>query len=823
MATRIFALAAFAAALLVPSIPVCGAAPAKWDWSTSPDRHWPGSDWVVNRVQDWRVRDGALECTPGLPLRTAHLLTARLDAAHAVPGSSAVLRTVVEPLGESPRPDAFIGVLLGIGGDEVDYRLSALVQQVPGPGGGMLALLDGQSATRLVDFSVPFGDGGFRWSLPSRVGLDDLTTLVESAPAGGAAPVWRPGVPVVLEIRIVAQEDGRFAVEIAATVEGRMVGACEQADLPVEAVQGGIALVVDGGTGQSVRSDWRIRSFEIDAGAGWIERHPERRWGPVLGVLYTLDREEGDGVTMRLTAQLPVLPIGQLSDLRLEIEDAPQEWSVVALGVPVDGSFTVPFVATGLDDRTSRRFRVAGAVARGDGSSEPFEYQGNIRARPTDDRTAVVASMSCVKHDTGGLEWNRDGKWFPHSDLVASVVVQDPDLLYFAGDQLYEGDLTGPDGREPLLDYRTRWQRFLWAFGALTRMRPTIVVTDDHDVYQGNLWGAGGVRAVAHDGLSAQDAGGFKLPPDIVNAIFRTQTSHLPPAAIAGPIGAGIMPYTTRVRWGPFDCAVLSDRMWKDSASVLVPEGSVVNGWFKAPGFDPRTADPPGARLLGPEQEAFLAQWAAEPDPRCPVRLVLSQSPFVNVATLPRGKDDSVVPSLAVLADGERPDDDEPVADCDSNGWPPSAARRAVGLIAQAGALHLAGDQHLATLVQYGVDGFGDGPFVFTSPAMANTWARRWMPSMEGAAPAPDALPFTGDFLDGFGNRMTVWAVANPRQQTREPRRLHDLSPGYAVVRYEPGSRELVLEAWPRWARPGFGAPYPGWPFRIGLPTPRGR
>ena len=60
MATRIFALAAFAAALLVPSIPVCGAAPAKWDWSTSPDRHWPGSDWVVNRVQDWRVRDGAL-------------------------------------------------------------------------------------------------------------------------------------------------------------------------------------------------------------------------------------------------------------------------------------------------------------------------------------------------------------------------------------------------------------------------------------------------------------------------------------------------------------------------------------------------------------------------------------------------------------------------------------------------------------------------------------------------------------------------------------------------------------------------------------------
>ena len=42
------------------------------------DRTWIGEDFFANRLQDWRIRGGRLECAVGAkknPLRAAHLLT----------------------------------------------------------------------------------------------------------------------------------------------------------------------------------------------------------------------------------------------------------------------------------------------------------------------------------------------------------------------------------------------------------------------------------------------------------------------------------------------------------------------------------------------------------------------------------------------------------------------------------------------------------------------------------------------------------------------------------------------------------------------------
>ena len=48
-------------------------------WAESPDRRWVGAEYWANRLQDWRVRDGRLECVSDLPMRTVHLLTRRLS------------------------------------------------------------------------------------------------------------------------------------------------------------------------------------------------------------------------------------------------------------------------------------------------------------------------------------------------------------------------------------------------------------------------------------------------------------------------------------------------------------------------------------------------------------------------------------------------------------------------------------------------------------------------------------------------------------------------------------------------------------------------
>ncbi|MFG0318745.1 MAG: twin-arginine translocation pathway signal protein, partial [Planctomycetota bacterium JB042] len=250
-----------------------------------------------------------------------------------------------------------------------------------------------------------------------------------------------------------------------------------------------------------------------------------------------------------------------------------------------------------------------------------------------------------------------------------------------------------------------------------------------------------------------------------------------------------------------------------------VPAGDVRNGFFRADGFDPADADVPGARLLGAAQEAFLTRWAGERPPGTWVKLVLSQSPFTAVHTLPApARTDAVVPSLEILPEGALPPDDLPVLDADSNGWPQTARDRALRIVRRANALHLAGDQHLGTVVRYGIDAFRDGPIAFTSPAVANTWPRRWLPSTPGADRRAGDPPWTGDFRDGFGNRITVLAVANPRRRGAEPAALHDRSPGYGIVRLDPATRRVVLEAWPRAADPRAGGrPYAGWPitFRV--------
>ena len=368
-------------------------------------------------------------------------------------------------------------------------------------------------------------------------------------------------------------------------------------------------------------------------------------------------------------------------------------------------------------------------------------------------------------HQAVGVRWDAGGLWFPHADLAGAVAAHDPDLLFFAGDQIYEGDLTGParEGEQALFDYHTKWQRFLWSFGELTRRVPSVALPDDHDVFHGNLWGAGGVRADRPAGLSDQDAGGYRMSPEFVNAVHATLTSHLPASAVSPTIAGGITTYTTAFVFAGVDFAVLADRMWKSSPSVAAPAGAFKNGWPQAEGFDPVDADAPDAELLGPEQERFLDHWSGAREPNTWTKVVLSQSPFACLHSLPASaKSDSVVGRMGALAPGEYPPDDRPVADADSNGWPQAARSRAVRSFARAGALHLTGDQHLGTVVQYGLDGFRDGTVVFTNPAMANTWPRRWMPAEGGANRAPGAPRYTGDFRDGFGNPVTVLAAANP-------------------------------------------------------------
>ena len=783
-------------------------------WSEGTERVWIGPEYFANRLADWQLSGGRLECVESarrFPLRTLFLLTRSLGVGK---GSFTIsVRTGPVDADQSPSAEAWTGFLIGGGGEHVDYRLTAWTHHKPAPDGGLLAVIDGRGDVAFRSNTADTAPGN-QWAVSGGVDADAVPLLAAASDVGVG---FEEGLkmPVVLELRGEPRR-GSYVLTLTARDEdsGEVISEANYKNVPDEYLDGGLALVSHLGPEGSRNGfwfdDWHVSGSRI-------ERHDDRLFGPVLNTQYTLSR----GV-LKLTAQLGPLGVDDTRGVELQIRRRGRgPWRTVAEAEWIEDSYTTTFRVEGWDSSVDVPYRVAYNLRTGLNASTEYVYKGTIRAEP-DDEEYVVAAFTGNKCYTGGLKWNNQGYWFPHNEVIEAVKFHDPDFLFFSGDQVYEGDLT-PAIRNPfekaMLDYLYKWNRWCWAFRDLTRDRPAVTIPDDHDVYHGNIWGAGGKKAEAYDGVSAQDSGGYRMPPRFVNAVHRTQTSHLPDPFDPTPVQQGISVYYTDVNYGGMSFAVIADRQWKSSPTVAVPEGRFVNGWPQNPGFDPTTgADVPGAVLLGERQLDFLRDWAADWSNGTWMKVVLSQTIFSNVATIPENAaSGAVLPSVPILPEDEYPENYKKASDGDSNGWPHSGRNRALREMRRGFAVHIAGDQHLASTIHYGVDDWGDAGFALCVPSVGNTWPRRWFPREPGLNREPGSPKYTGDFFDGFGNRMTIHAVANPYLTGVEPTNLHDRAPGYGIVRFNRSTRDITVEVWPRWVDPSRpdAEQYPGWPVRL--------
>jgi alkaline phosphatase D len=806
------------------------------DWAEHPDRVWIGRDHWANRLQDWQLESGGavcLEARPRFGIRTLHLLTHWLEA-RSEGSFRATVRISADP---GDRAQSAAGFLLGAGSADVDHRLTSQVHGSPAEDGGFLLLVNGDGGLSVIDFEQSV-DGGGLWSMKTNHGLSALAA-VEGVRYEGEGFAGGGPRPVELEVT-GASFDGRRTVTAAVreTATGAVLSIATWDNAPEGLFDGAVALVSHLGPAGSDRG-YRFEDWSLDGEL--VRADTTRGFGPIAFVHYALD-EVGGPTNARLELTAQSVPLGAADTLvaSLELADEEGEFIQVATAPFVRGSATFHFAVDGVDATRDTPFQVRYIPRRIDAAGEATPdlaaeavYGGVVAARPSED-AMTIAVVNCQKSFTGDLRWNESGLWFPHAEVAQHVAAHEPHLLYFAGDQIYEGDLTPAITRpieDALLDYLHKWYRHGWSFGELTRRLPSVVVPDDHDVYHGNVWGNAGVREPNPGDLTIQDRGGYKMPPEFVNAVHRTQVEHLPAPRGEVALEGGITTYHTTLNWGGGSFAVLADRMYKSPPSVVVPEGRIRNGWSLDPDFDPAAeADVEGAVLLGTSQLGMLEEWGSAWPSGAWFKACLSQTPFANVATIPESATSgSVIPSLKVPAPGEYIPGDKRAADMDSNGWPQSGRDAAVRLLRAAGAFHLTGDQHLGSTLRYGVDDFDDAGFVLSSPAVANTWPRRWFPDPTqreaGGAADPGGPGYTGRFFDGFGNRMTVLAVANPRSEGVEPTRLNDRAPGYGIARVDRSAATVQVEAWPRHVDPDLeGArPYPGWPVRFKLSEADGR
>ena len=487
----------------------------------------------------------------------------------------------------------------------------------------------------------------------------------------------------------------------------------------------------------------------------------------VAFAVYTHDQ----GV-LKLSVQLFPLLADEPRRVRLEFRNE-GNWNQVATALVTYPGWSAHFRIEGWDNSRDVAYRVR--------HGRTASFEGLIRRDPVDKEEIVVASLSCNSSRTAG----------PRPRIIENILAQDPDLLFFAGDQTYHHT-----------QHTAGWLEFGLQFRELFRTRPMIAIPDDHDVGQANIWGAEGKKASSPSGPD----GGFFYPPKYVNMVQRAQTWHLPDPFDPTPIRRGIGVYYTSLKLGGIDFAILEDRKFKTGPQGVIPKMGPRPDHINDPNYDRRAVDLPELKLLGERQLRFLRHWGQDWTGTS-MKAVLSQTAFCGAVHLHGNPDNRLL------------------ADLDSNAWPQTGRNRALREIRRAWAPHLCGDQHLSVVLQHGIETHRDGPFGFTSPAIVNTiYGRWWHPLDEkpGNRPIPGSPhPWTGDYEDGLGNYITMHTYANPVDRTGPAHR----ADGYGLVSFNKVNRTIRFECWPRFAdlSQGDRAQFPGWPVVIDMADNDGR
>jgi alkaline phosphatase D len=722
------------------------------DFKNTHDRVWLGEEYWANPMEDWAIENGRAVCLRGGTNRNIHLLTYGLSEKGKA--FSASVRLGI--LKDSPKTGS-AGFSIGIMDEETrDPRASLLY------GKGLVA---GVKANGKLFIGGKLADQ----ALPS---LEDVTLRLE------VTPNKRKGFH---SLRILAfeaateKELDRLSWQVAKSdsLVGNFAIGCNM-DSP------------------SVKRGPKLARFwfsEWSLSGDMAEARPGLAFGPILYAMHTLSRG-----TLTLTAQMPPLGKEEADSVRLDAKDGSGKWKKHAVAKIDRLSRTATFRIKEWEDSHDVSYRVAFEDRKKDGSAEERYFEGVIRKDPKEKKEVVVAGFTGNKATA-----------FPNSKLVENVGIVNPDVLFFSGDQIYE-DVGGYGiHRSPVdlavLNYLRKIYLWGWAFRDLMRDRPTIALPDDHDVYQGNIWGAAGRDC---GGMKGHAEGGYAMHEDFVNAVQRTQTAHHPAPFDPTPVERGIGVYYGDMIYGRVGFAILEDRKFKSG-----PEGKV-NYWkgrpdhIKDPKFKPSSVDKEGLVLLGDRQLKFLRHFAGDWK-GTDLKVALSQTIFCNLANYHGGGQQYIV------------------ADLDSNGWPQSGRNRALAELRRGFVFHYAGDQHLASVVRHGIDDWGDAGFSFCVPSIAAGYPRSWRPDKEGrpVRNRPDpALPNTGDYKDGLDNKLSVFAIGNPAAKNRKGRlsTLHDKASGFGIARFNAKTGAIRMECWRLLidaANPKPDDQFPGWPKTI--------
>jgi alkaline phosphatase D len=507
----------------------------KSKWHFYEDMTWTGADLWAQRLQDWCIKDGKLQCLVHGENRTVHLLTHQLS--NNKKSFTATLELQYLATNAEVSKEQFAGLRLGVQGKYDDYRSAIFT------GSGL-------------DVGVTRNGFLFIGNKTSERKIEENILLQK----------------VKLSVSAIPQKEKGYFIKLRALdTAGNTI---DTLSFETETLQGNIA-IVSHIKAVKEKTDLPSVSFSSFSVTGEkLSHHPEQTYGAIYFAQYTVQAN-----TLKLTAQLaPIDKAGAVANLFVRKNN---NWKQVASSTIHPLARIAAFKIDSWDSSKPALYKVEYLQSVKNKKPIIHSYEGTITAEPVAKNNVKALAFSC--------NWDLG---FPDNEVVLNASMHNADMAFFLGDQFYESN--GGFGvqmntlEKATLDYLRKWYMFGWSYRNLFRDVPMIALLDDHDVYHGNIWGAGGRPTKPNlKGADAQDSGGYKMQPEWVNMAQLTQTSHMPQPFDAANASQGIKVYYTEWMYAGISFGIIEDRKFKSPPKDFLPaEAKVYNGFVQQQGYD---------------------------------------------------------------------------------------------------------------------------------------------------------------------------------------------------------------------------------------------
>ena len=758
----------------------------KVEISKNVNRVWLGSDFWANRLQDWQLNHGTIECINAtLPRRTVHLITYEV----ADTGNFKV-SCKLGPIRKDHllKNEDWCGIVLGLGNDSLHYKSASLVQSTYGNGSGWIIALNGEGSVLLSN-----SNQNDKWITPAlaeeskhpQLNIYDYTLEIATGEFNEK---------FALICKVLDGESG----DVLSTY---FFNENEETPLKRSDFQGHIAMIANNGKDASHHS-FAFSNLEL-GGSGVLYR-PDRAIDPVIATMYTLHNN-----ILKMTAQ--AMPLGESakSTAILEVTTDSSSWSKVAESNFLSGANIFSFRVENWNSDVDYQYRVVyKELLTNDEKNNIYYYYGKIRKNPKEQKEIKLANLGGNQNSIT-IPTNKefsflDSIYFPHQSIVENLQYLNPDILSFVGDQVTKDSPTEMDKQFYMLDYLYKWYIWCWSFREITKDRPTICLPDDQDVFQTNLWGMNGIKAdemrkggvypmyySGYESYFQEDRGGYCFPSAFVNMVEQTQTKHLPDPIDPAQNEHNIKSFFTNMNYGDISFAIVECKKYRSSPASIYPSLPIVNGYLLNPIFDNQVISTNDATILGKIQKSFLSTWIND-FKNSYFKVYLGQLTFSNLQTVP----DSTPVSryrhqLPCFVESEQPSW-KSALDFSSGAWPIQERNEILNILRQSGALVIGGDNYLPSLVHYGIDNQKDAVIGFTIPAIAKTSGTRWY--IKKNQPKKNETSIDNNYLDGFGNRMSILAVANA-VPGKDIDKVFNEKSGFGLVTFNKTSGIIVIQA----------------------------